>query len=96
VGVGGLLLIPGVAGFERLPFGGQLLVEGRGADAGLVILRLGVCGLLQGVDFGLCGEAQCLAYVRRGVGLGAFPGEDPRFEFTEVKAADVVGLVAAL
>ena len=97
VGVGGPLLVSGVADFEPLPFGGQLPGEGLGAGrAGFVVLRLGVCGLLQGVGFGLRGEAQCPAYVGRGAGLGAFPGEDSCFQLAAVQAADDVGFVADL
>jgi hypothetical protein len=43
--------------------------------------------------FGLRGEAQCRAYVRRGNGLGAFPGEDARFQIAAVQAAPDLGLV---
>ena len=73
VGVGGPLLVSGVADFEPLPFGDQLRGEGTGAGrTGFVVLGLGVRGLLQGVGFDLRGEAQWPAYVRRGGGLGAF------------------------
>ena len=58
-GAGGPRLVPGAAGFEPLPFGGQLCGESLGARyAGFVSLDLGVCGLLQSVGFGLRGEAQ--------------------------------------
>ena len=51
--------------------------EGLGAGrAGFVMLDFGVCGLPSGVGFGLRGEPQGPAHVRRGAGLGAFPGED--------------------
>ena len=60
------------------------------------MLHLGVCGLLQGVGFGLCGEAQVALDVGRRAGLGAFAGEDLCFEFALGQAADDVGFVADL
>jgi len=45
-GAGGPHLVSGVAGFEPLPFGGQLRGERLGAGrAGFVVLDFGVCGL---------------------------------------------------
>ena len=97
VGAGGPLLVSGVAGFEPLVFGGQLRGEGLGAGgAGFVVVRLGVCGLLQGVGFGVRSEPQCPAHVRRGGGLGAFTGEDPRFQLAAAQAADNSCFVADL
>ena len=97
MGVGGPLLVPGVAGFEALAFGGQLCGEGCGAGrGGVVVLGLGVGGLLVGVGFGLGGEPQLAADVGRGDGTGAFALEGSRFELAAVQAADDVGFVADL
>ena len=85
VGVGGPLLVPGIVGFEALAFGGQLRGEGRGAGrAGMIVLSFGICRLLEGVGFGLRGEAQGPADVGRCAGLGAFTDEDPGFELATV------------
>ena len=71
--------------------------EGPGAGrAGFVVLRFGVCGLLQCVGFGLRGEPQLSCLRPAGRGLGAFTVEDPRFELATVQAADDVGFVAYL
>jgi hypothetical protein len=54
VGVGGPVLVSGVAGFEALAFGGQLGSKGCGPGcAGVVMLDFGVGGLLESVGFGL-------------------------------------------
>ena len=95
--VGGPRLVSGVAGFEPLPFGGQLPGESVGAGRpGFIMLDLGICELLQGVGFGLRGEPQGPAYVGWGAGLGAFPFEDPGFELTTVKAPDDVCFITNL
>ena len=60
------------------------------------MLDFGVCGLLQGVGFGLRGEPQGAAHVGRGAGLGAFPGEDPGFQLAAVHAVQDGGFVAYL
>ena len=88
VGVGGPLLVPGVAGFEALAFGGQLC--GQGGDAGrgrVVVLDMGVGGLPTGVGFGLSGEAELAADVGRGGGAGTLALEGSCFEFAAVQAA---------
>jgi hypothetical protein len=88
VGVGGPLLVSGVVGFEALAFGGQLCGEGSGScRGGVIVLGLGVGGLLQGVGFGLGGEPQLAADVRRGGGVGALTLEGSRFEFAAGLAA---------
>ena len=56
----------------------------------------GVGGLLEGVGFGLRGEPQLAADVRRGGGAGAFALEGSCFELAAVQAADDVGFVADL
>ena len=97
LGTGGPVLVSGVAGFERLPSGGQLRGEGPGAGrAGLVVPGLGVCGLPERVGFGLGGEPQLAADVGRGAGLGAFALEDARFDVAAVQAAEDAGFVAYL
>jgi hypothetical protein len=94
---GGPRLVSGVACLEPLPFGGQLPGEGVGTGRpGFVMLHLDVCGLLQGVGFGLRGEAQGSADVGRRAGLDAFPSEDPGFELAAVQGTDDVGFVADL
>ena len=71
------MLVPGVAGLEPLPFGGQPPGEGPGASrAGFVMLYFGGRGLLERVGFGLRGKAQCPGHVRRSAGLGTFACED--------------------
>jgi len=96
-GVGGPLLVPGVAGFEALAFGGQLRGEGGGGGrADVVVLDVGVGGLPAGVGFGLGGKSQLPADVGRGGGAGALALEGSRFEFAAVQAADDVSLVADL
>jgi hypothetical protein len=94
-GAGGPSFISDAAGFEPLPFGGQLPGEGFGVGrAGFVMLHLGVGGLPQGVCFGRRGDPQGAAHIRRGAGLGAFPGEDLGFQLTAVQAAHDLGFVA--
>ena len=96
-GVGRPLLVSGVVGFEALPFGGQLGGEGGGAGrAGVVVWGAGVSGLLEGVGFGLRGEPQLAADVRRGDGAGALAVEGSCFELAAVQTADDVGFVADL
>ena len=90
-------LVSGVTGFEALPLSGQLRGESPGAGrAGFVLLDFGVCGLPQGVGFGLRGKPQCAAHVGRSAGLGAFPCQDPGFQLAAVHAAQDGGFVAYL
>jgi hypothetical protein len=97
VSVGRPLLVPGIAGFEALTFGGQLCSEGCGAGHGRVVVPdLGVGGLPVGVGFGLRSEAQLAADVGRGGDAGALALEGSCFEFAAVQAADDVGFVADL
>ena len=96
-GVGGPMLVPGVAGFEALAFGGQLRGEGCSAGRGrVVVLSMGVGGMPVGVGFGLRGEPELAADVGRGGGAGALALENSRFELTAVQAADDLGFVADL
>jgi len=96
-GVGGPFLVSSVVGFEPLPFGRHLQDKGFGIGcAGLVVLGFGVCGLLERVGFGLRGEPELAAHVRRSAGLGAFAFQDSRFEFAAVRAAHDVCFVAYL
>jgi hypothetical protein len=51
------LLVPGVADFEALAFGGKLSSQGGGADhTGVIVLGMSASGLPVGVGFGLRGE----------------------------------------
>jgi hypothetical protein len=85
VGVGGPLLVPGVADFEALAFGGQLCGQGCGPGrGGMVVLGLGVGELLVGVGFGLGGEPQLAADVGRGYGTGAFALQGSHFKVATV------------
>jgi hypothetical protein len=97
VSIGGPLLVSGVAGFEALAFGGQLCGEGCSSGrCGWVVLSAGAGGLLEGVGFGLRGEAQLAADVGRGGGAGAFALKDSCFELAAVQAAEDIGFVADL
>ena len=95
LGVGGPLLVPGIASLQLLTFGRHLPGEGAGAGrAGLVVAGLGVGGLGERVGFGLSGEPQLAAHVWRGDGLDAFCFEDAGFECAAGHAADDICLVA--
>ena len=94
---GGPLLVSGVADFEALAFGDKLCGKGGGAGhAGLIASGAGGGGLLEGVGFGLRGEAQLTADIRWGGAAGALTLEGSCFELAAVQAADDVGFVADL
>ena len=90
-GLGGPLLVAGVAGFEPLPLGRQEFGQRPGAPgSGFVVAGLRAGELLPGVGFGLCGEPQLAAYVRGRGGLGALGLE----ALLDAPVLDGVGSVA--